>query len=88
MNTVAEECKAQRHHPEWTNVFNRTAVKWTTHSPRGMSLKDTHMARFCDEVAERLGEQHETVGVKGDETLEVRSIATAGDGCGRKEGSK
>jgi hypothetical protein len=57
MNEVAKECMVQRHHPEWTNVFNRVVIRWTTHAPRGMSLKDTYMARFCDEAAERHGEQ-------------------------------
>ncbi|KAK0251329.1 hypothetical protein LTR29_017471 [Friedmanniomyces endolithicus] len=56
MNDVAAECKAQRHHPEWTNVFTRTHIKWTTHSPKGLSAKDTHMAQFCDDVATRRGE--------------------------------
>ncbi|KAK1818195.1 hypothetical protein LTR12_007347 [Friedmanniomyces endolithicus] len=56
MNDIAAECKMQRHHPEWTNVFTRTHIKWTTHSPKGLSAKDTHMARFCDDVATRRGE--------------------------------
>ncbi|KAK3656825.1 hypothetical protein LTR56_002806 [Elasticomyces elasticus] len=57
MNEVAAECKAQKHHPEWTNVFNRTTIKWTTHNPEGLSNKDTHMAAFCDAAAKRHGEQ-------------------------------
>ncbi|KAK4570222.1 hypothetical protein LTR86_002302 [Recurvomyces mirabilis] len=88
MNKVAEKCKEQRHHPEWTNVFNRTAIKWTTHTPRGLSLKDTYMAKFCDDVAEHLGEQYEADKPKGDETFKVGSIDAAGDCCGRKEESK
>jgi len=60
MSEVANECKKQKHHPEWANVFNRTEIRWTTHKPHGLSLKDTHMARFCDEAAERHGEQWPT----------------------------
>ncbi|KAF2771218.1 transcriptional coactivator/pterin dehydratase [Teratosphaeria nubilosa] len=56
MNDIAGECKVQRHHPEWSNVYNRTTIRWTTHKPQGLSLKDTAMARFCDEVAGRYGE--------------------------------
>ncbi|KAK3115462.1 hypothetical protein LTR53_005164 [Teratosphaeriaceae sp. CCFEE 6253] len=56
MNDVAAECKRQRHHPEWANVFTRTEIRWTTHRPRGLSSKDTVMARFCDEAAARHGE--------------------------------
>ncbi|KAI5257114.1 transcriptional coactivator/pterin dehydratase [Aureobasidium subglaciale] len=56
MNTVAAECKVQKHHPEWTNVFNKTHVRWTTHKPLGISSKDVIMARFCDEAGTRHGE--------------------------------
>lgn len=56
MNEVAAECKRARHHPEWTNVYNRVHVRWTTHSPEGLSEKDTGMARFCDRAGEKFGE--------------------------------
>lgn len=56
MNVMAGHCKKQRHHPEWTNVFNRTHIRWTTHSPEGLSAKDTLMARLCDEAAAEHGE--------------------------------
>ncbi|KAG9620340.1 hypothetical protein KCU95_g20101, partial [Aureobasidium melanogenum] len=56
MNTVAAECKVQKHHPEWTNVFNKTHVRWTTHKPMGLSSKDVLMAKFCDEAGGRHGE--------------------------------
>ncbi|EMF11458.1 transcriptional coactivator/pterin dehydratase, partial [Sphaerulina musiva SO2202] len=55
MSEIAAECnKPQvRHHPEWSNVYNFTRVRWTTHWPEGISGKDLEMARFCDEVARR-----------------------------------
>ncbi|KAH0372152.1 transcriptional coactivator/pterin dehydratase, partial [Aureobasidium melanogenum] len=56
MNTVAAECKVQKHHPEWTNVFNKTHVRWTTHKPMGLSSKDVLMAKFCDDAGSRHGE--------------------------------
>ncbi|GAB7355072.1 hypothetical protein MBLNU459_g5661t2 [Dothideomycetes sp. NU459] len=56
MNTVAAECKVQRHHPEWSNVFNKTHIRWTTHRPDGLSAKDVHMARFCDDAGGKHGE--------------------------------
>jgi hypothetical protein len=31
-------------------------VLWTTHHPRGLSSKDTFMARFCDEQAGLIGD--------------------------------
>ena len=56
MDTVAAECKKQKHHPEWTNIYNRTQVRWTTHNPEGLSGKDVGMAKFCDDVAREKGE--------------------------------
>lgn len=85
MNDVAAECKKQKHHPEWTNVFNRTNIKWTTHSPPGLSGKDTYMANFCDEAAEKHGEQWpDPQGV----TMNGGSTTAAADCCGQKDASK
>ncbi|KAL2065697.1 hypothetical protein VTL71DRAFT_3367 [Oculimacula yallundae] len=56
MNIVATECAVQKHHPEWSNVYNTTFIRWTTHSPPGLSEKDVVMARFCDEKAGECGE--------------------------------
>jgi 4a-hydroxytetrahydrobiopterin dehydratase len=65
MNEVADECVKQRHHPEWSNVLNRTSIRWTTHRPKGLSLKDAHMARFCDEAATRHGELNSQMTAEG-----------------------
>jgi len=56
MNIVAAECAVKKHHPEWSNVYNTTFIRWTTHSPPGLSEKDVVMARYCDEQAEIYGE--------------------------------
>ena len=56
MNAVAAECKSQKHHPEWSNVYNKTHIRWTTHKPEGLSSKDVHMAEFCDRAGEDHGE--------------------------------
>ena len=56
MNVVAAECKMQKHHPEWTNIYNKTHVRWTTHNPEGLSSRDTRMAKFCDGAAKEAGE--------------------------------
>jgi 4a-hydroxytetrahydrobiopterin dehydratase len=37
-------------------VYNTTFIRWTTHSPPGLSAKDVEMARFCDEQAAVFGE--------------------------------
>ncbi len=80
MNTVAAECKKQKHHPEWTNVYNKTHIRWTTHNPLGLSSKDTAMARFCDDAGEQGGEV--VVEGKGDWESGVETgRLEAGDCC-------
>ena len=37
-------------------MYNTTFIRWTTHSPAGISEKDVYMAKFCDDVATRFGE--------------------------------
>jgi 4a-hydroxytetrahydrobiopterin dehydratase len=37
-------------------VYNTTFIRWTTHSPPGLSEKDVVMARYCDEQAQACGE--------------------------------
>ncbi|EEP77727.1 predicted protein [Uncinocarpus reesii 1704] len=32
-------------------IYNKVSITWTTHRPRGLSLKDLKMAKFCDEQA-------------------------------------
>lgn len=78
MSEIAAECnKPQyRHHPEWSNVYNFTRVRWTTHWPEGISGKDLEMARFCDEVARRWGEV---------EDGEVEDVVEEGKGGKRGE---
>ncbi len=55
MDAVAQQCKSQKHHPEWSNLYNRVTVEWTTHRPEGLSVKDVDMAEFCDRVAAEIG---------------------------------
>lgn len=57
MSLVAEECKAKRHHPSWHNLYNKVTVEWTTHRPKGLSIKDVEMAETCDQIAKEIGLQ-------------------------------
>ncbi|KAI7606291.1 hypothetical protein KC343_g13463 [Hortaea werneckii] len=88
MTAIATECKRTRHHPEWSNVYNRTQILWTTHAPAGLSGRDTQMARFCDGVAREMGEVVEEgeegeVGKGGAECC-----GGGGGGGGKGEGKK
>ncbi|TQS35207.1 hypothetical protein Golomagni_04381 [Golovinomyces magnicellulatus] len=62
MSSVAAEAAQKKHHPEWSNIYNTVFVRWTTHSPAGVSEKDVIMARFCDYSAGELGEVEAEIG--------------------------
>lgn len=85
MNTVAAECKKTKHHPEWSNVYNQTQIRWTTHNPEGLSSKDTHMAKFCDEAAKDFKELEIEA---CDVTIGPDGKIEAGDCCSGKPSSK
>lgn len=81
MNTISPECVKQKHHPEWSNVYNTTFIRWTTHSPPGISGKDVQMAAFCDEKAREMGEvEGEEGGDVGRELVDRVSVE-GGDCC-------
>lgn len=44
----------------WLEVYNKVFIRWTTHSPSGLSSKDVLMAQFCDDKALDLGIVEET----------------------------
>jgi 4a-hydroxytetrahydrobiopterin dehydratase len=48
MSRVALIAEKMDHHPEWTNVYCRVAVKLSTHSAGGVTLKDIALARKMD----------------------------------------
>jgi 4a-hydroxytetrahydrobiopterin dehydratase len=73
MNTIARECAVQNHHPEWSNVYNTTFIRWTTHRPPGLSTKDVQMAAYCDAQGEFFGE--------------LRTEQGTGDGATQEGGS-
>ncbi|OAX79573.1 hypothetical protein ACJ72_06105 [Emergomyces africanus] len=54
-NMVAIKSKLANHHSTMTVKFRSVNVHWTTHSPPGLSAKDTLMAKYCDEQANMLG---------------------------------
>ncbi|KAL2370716.1 hypothetical protein BDBG_04950 [Blastomyces gilchristii SLH14081] len=54
-NMVAIRSKSANHHSTMTVKFRSVHIHWTTHSPPGLSAKDTLMAQYCDEQAKMLG---------------------------------
>ncbi|KNG85116.1 pterin-4-alpha-carbinolamine dehydratase [Aspergillus nomiae NRRL 13137] len=52
MQRVAEAAAMFRHHPEWTNVYNKVSIRWTTHQPKGLTKLDVLLAQLCDSYCE------------------------------------
>lgn len=50
MCLVAKKAKEIDHHPEWTNVYNKVTIKWTTHSENKITELDEKMAEYCDSI--------------------------------------
>ena len=44
LSRVALAAERENHHPEWSNVYNRVTLRWTTHSVGGVSALDVKLA--------------------------------------------
>lgn len=51
MTRVALVAERFNHHPEWSNVYNRVRIRWTTHSQSGLTDLDLRLAGSCDRFA-------------------------------------
>jgi 4a-hydroxytetrahydrobiopterin dehydratase len=52
MMRVGFEAEAMDHHPEWTNVYNRVAIRLNTHDAGGkVTAKDLELARKIQAVS-------------------------------------
>ena len=52
MSRVALAAERANHHPEWSNVYNRVHIRWTTHSAGGLTDLDMRLAGLCDRFAD------------------------------------
>ena len=48
MTQIAMVSEKRNHHPEWSNVYQRVSITWTTHDADGLTMNDVEMAQFCD----------------------------------------
>lgn len=48
MTQIAIAAEKHNHHPEWSNVYNKVLITWTTHDVQGLSSNDITLARICD----------------------------------------
>ncbi len=52
MVRVSYEAEALNHHPEWTNVYNRVAVRLTTHDAGNkITAQDVELATRIEKIA-------------------------------------
>ncbi|KAI2618857.1 transcriptional coactivator/pterin dehydratase [Hypoxylon sp. NC1633] len=88
MTAVSLQCKLKNHHPEWSNVYNTTYIRWTTHNPKGLSAKDVQLAAICDGLAKDFGEIIDEVAdsdVCALKQVADRAATNAGDCCTPKK---
>jgi 4a-hydroxytetrahydrobiopterin dehydratase len=55
MTQIALRAERLNHHPEWTNVYNKVRIRWTTHDAGGVTVKDVELALHCDQLAGDIG---------------------------------
>jgi len=47
---VAQVAEDKKHHPEWTNVYNRVMIRLTTHDSGGVTDKDFELALAMEQI--------------------------------------
>ena len=50
MTHIAMECEVENHHPEWSNVYNRLHIRFSTHDAGGITALDFRLARVVEEI--------------------------------------
>ena len=50
MTSIALMAEKADHHPEWSNVYNKVKIRWSTHSAGGVTVKDIKMAKAINEM--------------------------------------
>lgn len=78
---VSHHRKEARLTPKNHQVYNTTFIRWTTHSPPGLSEKDVLMSRFCDEQAKIHGEEEQVESCDLGKELADTVALKGGDCC-------
>ena len=53
MTEVALAAESSKHHPDWSNVYNRVTVRLSTHDAGGITEKDFTLAGRIDAIFAR-----------------------------------
>jgi 4a-hydroxytetrahydrobiopterin dehydratase len=51
MAAAATVAQAMNHHPEWANVYDKVAVRLSTHDAGGLTRLDVELAHAMDDLA-------------------------------------
>jgi 4a-hydroxytetrahydrobiopterin dehydratase len=51
MTAVAFAAEKRNHHPDWSNVYNRVAIRLTPHDAGGVTDRDRELANAIDAIA-------------------------------------
>ncbi|CAK7269195.1 hypothetical protein SEPCBS119000_003447 [Sporothrix epigloea] len=84
MTSVALQCKLKNHHPEWSNVYTTTYIRWTTHHKGpGLTHKDVALAKMCDELGRAFGaEEEDKATSSGNTPSTLQSLANSAADAG------
>lgn len=50
MTKVALEAERRKHHPNWSNVYGKVTIAFTTHDAGGVTQRDTKFATRVNEL--------------------------------------
>ena len=52
MSRIAFECEALNHHPNWSNTYNILKISLSTHSAKGVTMKDFKLVEAIEAIVE------------------------------------
>ncbi len=50
INKIAVVAEQKKHHPEWTNVYNKVTIRLSTHDSNGVTTKDIALAKAIETI--------------------------------------
>ena len=54
MISVSFVCESKNHHPEWSNVYNKLHIRFSTHDAGGLTDKDFELAAETEKLFNRI----------------------------------
>ena len=54
INKIAAVAEEMNHHPEWSNVYNKLAIRLSTHDSQGVTTKDIRLAHAIEIIIKKI----------------------------------